>query len=190
MNKNHIDTLKEIIYEDRNWLQDTYQDPDLKIIQSNINNRGQAAFYLDSEHKYVILVKTPKAFKKIDYQKIVSSIDKYTVENVIVITNEKPSTDTKKILQELLSQYITIETFRLNELAKNLSKNKLVPKHEIIHDEDKIQQILEKNNITSKSSLSMILTSDYMSRHLYAQKGDLMRIFRDDGVVYRHVVDA
>lgn len=190
MNKNHINTLKEIIYQDRQWLQDTYQDPDIETIQLDINNRGQSAFYLDSEHKYVVFVKTPKAFKKVDYQKIVASIDKNTIEHVIVITDEKPSTDTKKILQELIHQNITIETFQLMQLAKNLSKHRLVPKHELICDEDEIQKILQDNNITSKSSLSMILTSDYMAKHLYAQKGNLMRIYRDDGIVYRHVVDA
>lgn len=190
MEQRHLDTIREMIYNDRQWLQDTYSEPDINTIKDHLSTRQQASFYLDTERKYAVFMKTPKSFKKHDYQKIVGTIDKNTVEHVIVITEDKPSTDTKKIIQELIAPTVKVEMFRLIELSKNLSKHALIPPHEIIRDQEQIQAILDANNIQSLASLSMILTSDFMARYLYAQKGELMKIHRDDGVCYRHVVEA
>ena len=80
-----------------------------------------------------------------------------------------------------------IELFELTELQYNITKHRLVPKHEKITGE-------EFNLINTKygKNLPYILTSDPISRYYNFNKGDIVKIYRKSQhsqvIAYRIVV--
>ncbi|MEM7826752.1 MAG: DNA-directed RNA polymerase subunit H [Candidatus Aenigmatarchaeota archaeon] len=58
----------------------------------------------------------------------------------------------------------------------DIFKNELVPKHEILSDQDK-EELLKRLNITERQ-LPKILSSDPAAKAIGAKKGDVIRITR------------
>jgi DNA-directed RNA polymerase subunit H (RpoH/RPB5) len=193
MEQNHLDTIKKMIHVDRGWIQDSYRDPDIESIQNELQKNGQTSFFVDTNNSYLVIVKSSqfsKNFKKNDYQQIMKPVNKNNLEHIIVLTESQATSDTKKILQELTHPNVGVETFKIIEIAKDKTQNYLIPKHELIRDRNQIEEIMNELQITSKEQLSKILTTDFMARHFYAQKDDIMKIYREQNVAYRHVVEG
>jgi DNA-directed RNA polymerase subunit H len=71
-------------------------------------------------------------------------------------------------------------------LAKfNVLEHELVPKHEILSEEEK-KELLKKYNITEKQ-LPKILASDPVVKAIGAKPGDVIRIIRNSHVAGRSV---
>ena len=67
----------------------------------------------------------------------------------------------------------------------NVLEHELVPKHEILSEEEK-KELLKKYNITEKQ-LPKILASDPVVKAIGAKPGDVIRIIRNSHVAGRSV---
>ncbi len=88
-----------------------------------------------------------------------------------------------------LIQYRRIKEER--NLKMDISKHVLVPKHEVLTEEE-AEEVLKKYNIT-KSQLPKILISDPMVKKIGAKVGDIIKITRKsptagESIFYRVVV--
>lgn len=70
-----------------------------------------------------------------------------------------------------------LQIFNINELQFNISKHKLVPKHEII-DDNSIKDIISYYNLKSITQLPVILKSDPMAKYLNLKLGEVVKITR------------
>jgi DNA-directed RNA polymerase subunit H len=70
-------------------------------------------------------------------------------------------------------------------LKINIEESVIVPKHEIVSEEEKIALIQRYGPL---DLFPKILESDPMVERLGAKPGDLIRIYRDEGIYYRYVV--
>ena len=67
--------------------------------------------------------------------------------------------------------------FDLTSISVNLTKNRLVPEHIIIREDNKIKEILEEANC-SKMQLPIIKQEDIQARLCLSTPGDIMKIIR------------
>jgi DNA-directed RNA polymerase subunit H (RpoH/RPB5) len=100
--------------------------------------------------------------------------------NLIMILFDNPKTD-----EELDLHYETIyknsnvfvQTFSIDKLTFNVTKHELVPKHEIISEEEK-QELLKRYNIETEDQLPIIKKSDPVAKYLGIKVGQVCRITR------------
>lgn len=109
----------------------------------------------------------------------------------IFVFKEKINTLNIKNLKELTGE-IGMEIFGLKELLINISKHQLVPKHEIMSEQD-IKLLLEKYQLKQRSMLPIIQKTDPMARYLDVKSGDIVKVTRPslsagEAIVYRYCV--
>jgi DNA-directed RNA polymerase subunit H (RpoH/RPB5) len=97
----------------------------------------------------------------------------------INMDNEKPEL-TSEFSEEGYSQRHlgNVQMVNINAMCINILKHELVPLHEIIRNENEIQEILSKNNAEVKSQFPVILKHDAVAEILGLVTGDLVRIYR------------
>lgn len=145
-----------------------------KIFSFNVNENFKIIYYMNPKFK-------------------INDLKKYfgDEEKIIIIFKEKINNLNIKNLKDF--ENINIEIFILKELLFNISKHILVPKHEIIKDEEEINMIMETYQLKSKTQLPIILKTDPMSRYLDIKAGDIIKITRKSpsaglAVIYRYCV--
>lgn len=67
----------------------------------------------------------------------------------------------------------------------NVEESLMVPKHEIVSEEEKVELAKRYGPL---DLFPKILASDPMVERLGAKPGDLIRIYREEGIYYRYVV--
>jgi DNA-directed RNA polymerase I, II, and III subunit RPABC1 len=126
-----------------------------------------------------------------------TDIKKYLIEekinHVLVITKDKLTNTNYKSFEQEEYNNIEYEYFIFNELMFNISKHVLVPKHEIIIDNQEVIDIMTEYKIKNKAQFPLISKDDPMSRYLNAKSGNLIRITRNSPtsgmyIVYRYCV--
>lgn len=102
--------------------------------------------------------------------------------HVLFVTREKPSSlaglDALLSSSSSSTSQASHEFFRLVELQVNISKHRLVPKHEPVTDEAEIVKIMAAYRLRSRYHLPIIHSNDAMARFLGLQPGQLVRISR------------
>lgn len=144
-----------------------------KIFSLKINSNMTVIYYTSSKFKINDLK------KYLDDSKHIILIFKEKINN-LNIKNIKENTD------------VFVEIFMLKELQYNISKHVLVPKHEIVKDDNEIESILSTYQV-KKSQLPIILKSDPMARYLDVKSGDIVKITRNspsagEAIIYRYCV--
>ena len=91
-------------------------------------------------------------------------------------------------IKQLSAHDIPKEIHHLKTLQINISKHHLVPKHEVIRDQDEIKRLMESYNLKSKHQLPIILKGDAMSKYLGMKSGDVVRITRKSPTAGEYVV--
>jgi DNA-directed RNA polymerase subunit H (RpoH/RPB5) len=104
---------------------------------------------------------------------------------ILVVREKFNNSDQKK-----LTAMGDFQVFQLSELQFNISKHDLVPKHELIKDEQDINAIIEAYQLKSRTQLPFILKTDAMARYLNAKPGNIVKITRispssGETIVYR-----
>jgi DNA-directed RNA polymerase I, II, and III subunit RPABC1 len=107
----------------------------------------------------------------------------------IIIVKDEITAFAKQIFVE--SKDIIIEYFKENELLVDITRHILVPKHELLEEDEK-KELLKIYSI-KELNLPKCLSSDPISKYFGARKGQIFKIFRNsetsgESVYYRVVV--
>jgi DNA-directed RNA polymerase I, II, and III subunit RPABC1 len=78
--------------------------------------------------------------------------------------------------------------FDIKSLQFNISHHELVPKHEVIHDEAEVKDIVAKYSLKSKFQLPIILKTDAMAKYLGLKNGDVVKITRVSPTAGEYIV--
>ena len=115
-------------------------------------------------------------FKMADVKKLLLSageVGEPTNTQVVVVVRERPAQG--KGVDELARD---VQLFQVRELMYNVSRHSLVPKHEPIRDEARIEEVVKRYRLKSKFQLPLILSGEPMARYLALKPGQLVRITR------------
>ena len=161
MNKQCEKTLNEMLV-DRN-----FKD----IFEFNENEE----FYIIDNILAVYIAQIPKIGINI-VKTLQTFLEETQLGHVILIYKDNITSFAKTGLDELQKQNINIECFQINELAFNVTKHVLVPKHEKMTRE--YLKTLLKELKTTEKHLPKIKTTDPVSRYYGGKIGDLFKITR------------
>lgn len=157
------------------------------FINENLNDflSRKTIFHVDHEDKLRLIFHTGTKFKGSDVKKLFEDVD---FKLFILIIQEQATNINMKGIDELK---LNIQVFDVRELQFNITKHYLVPKHEIVKDDNIINEILTKFKIKQKIQLPIILRTDAMARFMNAQSGDLVKITRyspssGENIIYRY----
>ena len=104
------------------------------------------------------------------------------VNHVILVTNEHLTSYATKEMK-LLGKNMEKEIFYFNQLAFNITKHHIVPKHELLNEKE---TKLFVKNIGKK--IPHILTTDPVCRYFNGKPDQIFRIYRKHEITYRIVV--
>lgn len=139
-------------------------------IEANFNNS-------DVKMVYVNYILDSKSFSKKDLVSLKAMIDeKFSTKDitVIIIVPDKP---TPQISKELLNdEYKGYEIFLMKNLVINITKHELVPKHQLMTEEE-VDNLLEKYKMT-KSQLPRLQITDPVAKYYGFKMGDVCKIYR------------
>jgi DNA-directed RNA polymerase I, II, and III subunit RPABC1 len=124
-------------------------------------------------------------FEKVGINEIKSLFEFITNENVnhiILISENILTTYAKKELNTLFTN-IKVEFFLNKNLIYNVTKHVLVPKHELLTENEKEQFLLKFGK-----KVPHIKINDKICRYYNGQVDDVFRIYRENEIYYRLVV--
>lgn len=133
--------------------------------------KHSAIFHLPVSEEMDIVYYMHSKFKLNDIRKFVLQNPK----RKMVIFKERINNLNVRNLRET---GVPLDIFMLKELMYNVSKNDLVPKHEVISDPEAIAEVMRMYDIKQKTQLPVILRTDPMARYLDIKPGELVRITR------------
>jgi DNA-directed RNA polymerase I, II, and III subunit RPABC1 len=120
--------------------------------------------------------------------KIVNSYIAYInarkLKHVLIIHQGKITSRVKDTISNYqILKKIKIEVFTQNELKFNITKHRLVPKHEVMTKEESKEFKLKYGN-----KFNSILVTDPVSRFYGYEKGDIVKIYRNSGIIIYRIV--
>lgn len=165
----------------------------LDVLTLDANQLAQQAYNIHLEEprkcyvRFILLAKLrPNALK----EQIQDIHDNHLAEgegDIILISRSQPSTTLVKIVKATPRCQI----FWMDKLLVNITKHKLVPKHELI-EPCEVERILKKFSIASKNQLPVILKEDPISQYFGYPTGAVCKVTRTSAtageyVSYRYV---
>lgn len=133
--------------------------------------KQSAIFHIPVSDELDIVYYMHSKFKLNDIRKFVQ----LNTKRKLVIFKERINNLNVRNLRET---GVSMEIFMLKELLYNVSKNELVPKHEVISNPNDIAAVMAMYDIKFKTNLPVILRTDPMARYLDIKPGELVRITR------------
>lgn len=168
---NSIKTIIEML-NDRGIKMDIQTDAINDIISSN-NNRITFEVILN---KIKIIYYLNMKFKWSEMKKVFDNEDpdnKYDLYFLII--KDKISQSNMKLINAL---NLNIQIFDIKELQFNITKHILVPKHELIKDEEVVKSLLEQYSLKTKYQMPIILKTDPVAKYYNLKNGDVVKITR------------
>ena len=136
------------------------------VFQIDVNDTMKIVYYLNIK------------FKIADLRKHLIPYDESSpLKTIIIIFKERINNFNHKNVEELSE--LDVQVFTMKELMFNITKHELVPKHEVIKDDQEISDLVQKHNLKSKLQFPIILKTDPMARYLNIQSGDIVKITRN-----------
>jgi DNA-directed RNA polymerase subunit H (RpoH/RPB5) len=158
-------------------------DKSYEDIINDINNKNVIEIKLNNNTVYYVYIVNVK-ITTISQN---SAIDEFLSSNTDIhkiIIFKDPS---KKVLKQILTEYKNTEFFFEHDLLEDIPSKIFIPEHQLLKEDQKAE-LLTKYAL---NELSMILTTDIMSRHYDAKVGDVFRIIRScssgNSIFYRCV---
>ena len=112
-----------------------------------------------------------------------SMMKKMDINHSIIVYQDTATPVAKKIIEE--STELNIELFHVDELQYNITKHSLVPRHQIMYKKNTVGCSNFKKKYSSKFPL--LQKNDPVARFYGFDTGDIIKITRDDGVMFRIV---
>ncbi|KAJ3432030.1 hypothetical protein M0813_00198 [Anaeramoeba flamelloides] len=125
--------------------------------------------------------------EKVSVEMIRSYVEKMKGESVaraILILQRSLSHYSKKFITKLAPEII-IETFFEFELLVNITEHQLVPKHEVLSEEE--SKVLLKRYRVKPTQLPRIKVTDPVARYLGLRRGQIVKITRPSETAGRYV---
>ena len=122
--------------------------------------------------------------QKLDTDKVkvfISKMKELDLRNCIIVYKGGVTPPAKKVIEEL--QEYKIEIFKESELRYNITKHRLVPKHFVLSKSD-IAEFKKLHGI----KIPVILKTDAVSKFYNFQRGEIVKIVRQDGTVSFRIV--
>lgn len=181
-----LNTVKEML-SDRSVdtsLLDSISMDEVKVLCQNKSSQNVFQIKVNDHMKLIYYLNTK--FKIQELRKFIQPSDEKST--IILIFKEKINNFNHKNVDEF--ENIDLQIFTMKELLFNISKHSLVPKHEVIKDENEIEELVNKFNLKNKLQFPIILKTDPMAKYMNIQSGQLMKISRispssGDNIVYR-----
>jgi DNA-directed RNA polymerase subunit H (RpoH/RPB5) len=151
-----------------------------EVIKSNSNKQG---FEITIDTRLKIIYYLSNKFKWSELKKFFDEETAYDLYILVVV--DKISQNNLKQINAL---NINIQIFDIKELQFNITKHILVPKHEVVSDQEEIKTILQNYCLKSKFQLPHILKTDPVSRYLGLRNGDIVRITRTSPTAGEYIV--
>jgi DNA-directed RNA polymerase I, II, and III subunit RPABC1 len=126
-------------------------------------------------NKIKILYYLPPKFRWAELKKTLEEDTDGSYDIIFLVVREKVSESNAKLINALA---LPIQTWELKKLQFNITKHVLVPKHEVIRDDNEISLIVERYSLKNKHQLPHILKNDPMSRYLGLKGGEVVKITR------------
>lgn len=162
-----------------NYQQD-FSRSDIVVDAANI----RIVFNLDEKWDARML----KQNRKLMLQKDAENIKHY----IVVLTKTSTplvathSNETNNYIRKELKK--ESEIFFLNELQYNVTKHYIVPKHEVVREQEAKDEIMNNFGVKSLTQFPLILTSDPVVRFVGGKEGNLIKITRHPNHVGEHVL--
>lgn len=147
-----------------------YSDDELKLISENTE-----IFSFDVSETFTIIYIMRNKIKITDIKKITANYPENHEHSFLVVLKENPTLTNIKSFNELSKD---IQVFWIKTLLFNISKHILVPKHEVVTNEEEVKKIMSDYQIKNKIQFPIILKDDAMARYLNLKSGQLVKITR------------
>jgi DNA-directed RNA polymerase subunit H (RpoH/RPB5) len=122
-------------------------------------------------------------------------VEKGDFELYLVVYKKLTTNNIKSIhdMEKKIEQPITLQLFDIKEVLFNITKHVLVPKHEVITDEEVITTIIKEHNVKNRHHFPLILKTDPIAKYYGMKPGNLVKITRvspssGEYFIYRCVV--
>mmetsp|Transcript_22031 Transcript_22031/g.43306 ORF Transcript_22031/g.43306 Transcript_22031/m.43306 type:complete len:209 (-) Transcript_22031:96-722(-) len=106
------------------------------------------------------------------------------VKRAILVVEKDISPFAKKALAEAAPLFY-IEVFKESELLVDITEHELVPKHEVLSDDEKRQLLIRYN--LKDSQLPRMYTTDPITRYFGLRRGQVVKIIRSSETAGRYV---
>lgn len=151
-----------------------------EIIKNNSNKQG---FDIITDNKLKIVYYLSNKFKWSELKKYLDDTEAY--ELYILVVADKVSQNNMK---QIMALNLNIQIFDIKELQFNITKHMLVPKHELVSDQEEVKNILQNYCLKSKFQLPLILKTDPVSRYLGLKNGDIVKIIRASPTAGEYII--
>jgi DNA-directed RNA polymerase subunit H (RpoH/RPB5) len=164
-------TILEMLEDRKLDLGDITKDSAQELLNGFVNSNKVLFEVIINKIKIVYC--TSSKVKWVDLKKHFE--DEVPYELYICVIKDKMSQNNTKMMASLK---LNLQVFDIKLLQFNVSKHELVPKHEVVTDDEEIKNIVEQMCLKNKHQLPIILKSDAMAHYLGLKNGDVVRITR------------
>ena len=143
------------------------------------------------ENKVVVFFPIDKLGIK-NVKEFVEMMQSHSIYHAIIVTQNQSTAQARKALEQCAiplpnssAPILSFERFQEAELQINITKHILVPKHEILSDDEK-REVMDKYKL-QLNQFPKILKDDPVSRYYGASPGQIMRINRPSESAGRYI---
>ena len=155
------------------------------MFESLSSDFNKSTFNVILSHRIHLVYHMGSKFKYSEIKNYLEDADNNGASLVILIVNDNI---TSANIKQLSAHKTPKEIHHVKNLQINISKHCLVPKHEIIREQDEIKSIMEQFSLKNKHQLPIILKTDAMARYLGLKSGDIVKITRKSPTAGVYVV--
>jgi DNA-directed RNA polymerases I, II, and III subunit RPABC1 len=185
-------------YDTSNYKNISYEEIDIMLKNSPSKNKDKSPLDIEvsneSSKTLVKFILTPKIRSSNIVSLAESLLENFEPgDTIMIIIKDKLSAD--ESLENNLKQIydktsIFVQYFWINQLTFNVTEHHLVPKHEIISEEE-LSKLIKNLNIKNVDSLPSIKMTDPISKFYGIKEGQVFKITRrsessGECIVYRH----
>jgi DNA-directed RNA polymerase I, II, and III subunit RPABC1 len=131
---------------------------------------------------YALLTIIPKLDTAVLTEKL-GKLQNKDISHGLYIYQDQPTPAVNNVLSKIQYIDLTIELFPMINLQYNITKHYLVPKHELLSQEE-----IKKFKETYGTSIPIMLKSDPISVFYNYSKGDIIKVTRRNGYVSYRIV--
>lgn len=142
------------------------------IVNANSNRNIFEVVFDDIKILYFLLPK----FRFAELVKAVDGDSEKGYKLLLLVVAEKKISDSDKV--KISGLGLPIQIWNIKELQYNITKHVLVPKQELVDDEQEVKAIIDHYSLKTKYQMPHILKSDPMARYLGLKSGDIIKVTR------------